>query len=142
MTQPTAFLLDTNVLSETRKKKPDRGVLGFLESTEGDELYLSVLSLGEFRKGVLAKGREDRDAGARLSAWVDGLEERFADRILNIDLPIARLWGEWSSERPRAVIDTLLAATASVHRLTLVTRNVRDVSDLPVNTVNPWSEPA
>lgn len=132
------FLLDTNVLSETRKKKPDVGVLKFLQSTEAAELYLSVLTMGEFRKGVLAKTREDADAGRRLSAWVDGLEASFADRILKIDLPIVRLWGEWSSERPRPVVDTLLAATAAVHELTLVTRNLRDVADLLVKTVNPW----
>jgi hypothetical protein len=89
----------------------------------------------------LAKRREDKDAGARLSVWVDGLEESFADRILKIDLPIARLWGDWSSERARPVIDTLLAATASVHGLALVTRNVRDVADLQVKTLNPWREP-
>lgn len=134
--------MDTNVLSETRKKNPDAGVVEFLESAVDSELYLSVLTLGEFRKGVQAKGREDREAAARLSAWVDGLEESFADRILDIDLRIARQWGEWSSERPRPVIDTLLAATAALHGLALVTRNVRDVADLPVKTVNPWRVPA
>ena len=141
MTGPGGCLLDTNVLSETRKKRPDAGVIEFLESKADSELYLSVLTIGEFRKGVLAKGREEREAGARLSAWVDRLEESFADRILNIELPIARQWGEWSSERPRPVIDTLLAATALVHGLALVTRNVRDVADLPVKTVNPWRQP-
>lgn len=142
MTKPGGFLLDTNVLSETRKKKPDPGVVDFLESAGDNELYLSVLTLGEFRKGVLAKRREDKDAGARLSVWVDGLEESFADRILKINLTIARLWGDWSSERPRPVIDTLLAATASVHGLALVTRNVRHVADLQVKILNPWREPA
>ena len=138
MTRQAGFLLDTNVLSETRKKKPDAGVVAFLESADAGELYLSVLTLGEFRRGVLAKRREDADAGARLEAWVEGLEASFGDRILNVDLPSARLWGEWSSARPRSVVDTLLAATAAVHELTLVTRNVRDVADLPVKTVNPW----
>jgi hypothetical protein len=134
------FLLDTNVLSETRKKKPDSGVVAFLDSTEGSQLYLSVLTLGEFRKGVVAKSRQDADASARLSMWVDGLETSYADRILEVDTAIARLWGEWSGERPRSVIDTLLAATAVVRELTLVTRNERDVADLPVRTLNPWRE--
>ena len=139
MTGQRGYLLDTNVLSETRKKKPDAGVLAFLSSTDGSQLYLSVLTLGEFCKGVEAKRREDEDAGVLLSTWVDGLQGSFADRIINIDLPVARLWGEWSAQRPRSVIDTLLAATAVVHDLTLVTRNVRDVEGIPVSVHNPWT---
>lgn len=64
----------------------------------------------------------------------------FADHIVGIDIAIAKLWGEWSGERPRSVVDTLLAATAMVHEFTLVTRNVRDIADLPVKTLNPWEE--
>jgi toxin FitB len=134
------YLLDTNVLSETRRKKADSGVISFLESVEHASLYLSVLTIGEFRKGVIAKKREDADAAARLCSWIDGLELSFADRIVGIDVAIAKLWGEWSGERPRSVVDTLLAATAVVHKLTLVTRNVRDIADLPVKTLNPWKE--
>jgi hypothetical protein len=134
------YLLDTNVLSETRKKNPEAGVIAFLTSAEPSELYLSVLTLGEFRKGAVAKRREDPEAAAKLSAWVEGLETSYADRILDVDAVIARMWGEWSGERPRSVIDTLLAATAVVRELTLVTRNVRDVADLPVKTLNPWQE--
>jgi hypothetical protein len=134
------YLLDTNVLSETRRKKADSGVISFLESAEPTSLYMSVLTIGEFRKGVIAKKREDSDAAARLSSWIDGLELSFADRIIGIDVAIAKLWGEWSGERPRSVVDTLLAATAVVHDFTLVTRNVRDIADLPVKTLNPWEE--
>ncbi len=79
---------------------------------------MSVLTIGEFRKGVIAKKREDADAAARLSSWIDGLELSFADRIVGIDVAIAKLWGEWSGERPRSVVDTLLAATAVVHEFT------------------------
>jgi predicted nucleic acid-binding protein len=138
VTGQAGYLLDTNVLSETRKKRPDQGVVSFIESTDPSELYLSVLTLGEFRKGVTAKGHEDADAAAKLSAWVDGLEASFSDRILEIDAAIARLWGEWSAQRPRSTIDTLLAATAVVRQLVFVTRNVRDVEDLPVKVLNPW----
>jgi toxin FitB len=134
------YLLDTNVLIETRRKKADSGVISFLESAETTSLYMSVLTIGEFRKGVIAKKREDADAAARLSSWIDGLELSFADRIVGIDVAIAKLWGEWSGERPRSVVDTLLAATAVVHKFTLVTRNVRDIADLPVKTLNPWEE--
>lgn len=132
------YLLDTNVLSETRKKKPDAGVISFLEGAEAAALYISVLTLGELRKGVFAKKREDPAAAKSLATWVEGFELTFADRILGIDAATARLWGDWSGERPRPVVDTLLAATAVLHELTLVTRNIRHVRGIPVKLLNPW----
>lgn len=134
------YLLDTNVLSETRKKRADAGVIAFLQAAEASSLYVSVLTLGELRKGVAKKMREDEYEAKRLTDWVDGLEYSFADRILGIDAATARLWGDWSSERPRPVVDTLLAATAVLRGLTLVTRNIRDVRGIPVKLLNPWSE--
>ena len=134
------YLLDTNVLSETRKKRADAGVIAFLQAAEASTLYISVLTLGELRKGVAKKMREDEYEAKKLAGWVDGLEYSFADRILGIDAETARLWGDWSSERPRPVVDTLLAATAVLRGLTLVTRNIRDVRGIPVKLLNPWSE--
>jgi hypothetical protein len=81
--------------------------------------------------------KSDPPAGKAIGAWVDGLETHFADRILGIDAVIAKLWGEWSAQRPRPVMDTLLAATAVVHELVFVTRNESDVEDLPVKLFNP-----
>ena len=138
MSGPLKYLLDTNVLSETRKKKADAGVMAFLQAAEASTLYISVLTLGELRKGIAKKKREDAEAAKRLADWVDGLEYSFADRILGIDAAMARLWGDWSSERPRPVVDTLLAATAVAHGLTLVTRNIRDVQGIPVKLLDPW----
>ncbi len=142
MSGPIAYLLDTNVLSETRKKKADAGVISFLEAADASSLFISVLTLGELRKGVAAKKLKDPDpdAAKRLAAWVDGLEFSFADRILGIDAATARLWGDWSGQRPRPVVDTLLAATAVLHDLTLVTRNLRDVRGIPVKLLDPWKE--
>jgi hypothetical protein len=131
------YLLDTNILSETRKKQPNEHVVSFLAAAESSALYISVLTLGELRKGVALKKRTDPDSARKLSAWVDGLEFSFADRILGIDAATARLWGEWSAQRPRPVIDTLLAATAAKHELTLVTRNTGDVTDLKVKLLDP-----
>lgn len=138
MSAPVEYLLDTNVVSETRKKKADAGVTAFLEAVDSSALYLSVLTLGELRRGVAAKKRDDPVAAKSLAAWAEGLEIGFADRILGIDAAAARLWGDWSAERPRPVVDTLLAATAAAHGLTLVTRNMRDVQDVPVKVFNPW----
>ena len=134
------YLLDTNVLSETRKKRSDVGVIAFLQAVDSSSLYISVLTLGELRKGVAKKQREDAEAAKRLADWVDGLEYSFADRILGIDAATARLWGDWSSERPRPVVDTLLAATAVLHGMTLVTRNIRDVRGIEMKLLDPWKD--
>jgi len=133
------YLLDTNVISELRRKKADERVLAFLQDAEESALYLSVLTLGELRKGIARKRMTDAAGASALTAWADGLEYGFGDRILGIDAAIARLWGELSAERPRAVVDTLLAATAMVHGLTLVTRNEADVQDLDVKVLNPFA---
>jgi predicted nucleic acid-binding protein len=138
VSDPVAYLLDTNVVSETRRKNPDAGVIAFVNQVDSSALYLSVLTFGELRKGIAVKRRLDPAAAKSLSAWTQGLEVGFADRVLGIDIAIARLWGEWSAARPRPVVDSLLAATAVVHRLTLVTRNLRDVQGLPVRVLNPW----
>jgi predicted nucleic acid-binding protein len=134
------YLLDTNVLSETRKKKADAGVISFLENAVASSLYISVLTLGELRKGVAKKQREDPEMARQLAGWADGLELSFADRLLGVDAAIARRWGDWSGDRPRPVVYTLLAATAVQHGLTFVTRNTRDVRGIPVKFLNPWKE--
>ena len=139
-TQPVHYLLDTNVLSETRRKSPDEKVIAFLTATDPSTLYLSVLTLGELRKGIALEQRTDPSAAVALAAWVDGLEFGFADRILGIDAATVRLWGELSAQRPRPVIDTLLAATAVVHGLILVTRNTSDVEDIDVKLLNPFAQ--
>lgn len=139
MSQALNYLLDTNVLSETRKKSADPKVIAFLTDTDPSALYISVLTLGELRKGVAQKMRSDAAGAKRIAEWVDGLEFSFADRIHGIDGQTARVWGELSAQRPRPVIDTLLASTAVVHQLTFVTRNIDDVSDIDVKLLNPFS---
>jgi len=135
---PAGYLLDTNIISETRKARADSGVMAFLSAAEEAGLFLSVLTIGELRKGVAAKRRTDRDAADRLGAWVDGIETTFADRVLPLDAVAARRWGELSAGRSLPVIDTLIAATAIRHGLTLVTRNTRDVQATGVAVVDPW----
>jgi predicted nucleic acid-binding protein len=112
--------------------------MSFLSSTDPSVFYHSVLTLGELRKWSASRERSDPIAAKSIASWVDGLELRFSDRILGVDAATARLWGEWSAERPRPVIDTLLAATAKTHELTFVTRNNDDIGDIPVKRLNPW----
>ncbi len=132
------YLLDTNVISETRKIRADARVTGFLEATNGERLFLSVLTLGELHKGVAARRRTDPETADRLARWVDEIESTFADRVLPLDAPAARIWGELSAGRSLPVVDTLIAATAMARGLTLVTRNTRDVAATGVTVLDPW----
>lgn len=132
------YLLDTDVISETRRTRGDARVLAFLNDTDSAALFLSVLSLGELRRGVAGRRRIDTVAADRLGMWVDGIETTFADRVLPVEIAVARLWGELSAGRSLPVIDTLIAATAIIHRLTLVTRNTRDVEATGVALIDPW----
>jgi len=133
-----AYLLDTNVVSETRKIRAEPGVMAFVRAADATRLFISVLTMGELRKGVAARRRTDPVAAERLGNWVDGIETMFADRILPVDATVARIWGELSARRNLPVIDTLIAATAIASGLTLVTRNTRDVAATGVALVDPW----
>jgi toxin FitB len=138
LTVTGGYLLDTNVVSETRKKRPDTGVTAFLAAADSAGLFLSVLTLGELRKGVEARRKTDPVAADQLSGWVDTIETEFADRLLCVDAPTATLWGELSAGRSLPVIDTLIAATAIRHGITLVTRNMGDFESTGALLVDPW----
>jgi toxin FitB len=139
----SGFLLDTNVISELVKPKPEPKVTTWIDSIDENLLYLSVLTLGEIRKGIASL----RHAARRvtLEAWLDSdLVLRFAERILPIDRAVADRWGRLAADAgsvksPLPVIDGLLAATALDQNLTLVTRNTRDIAVTGVSVFNPWN---
>jgi predicted nucleic acid-binding protein len=133
------WLVDTNVISELRRRDPDANVRAWFAQRPATELYLSVLTLGEIRKGVEAL----TDSGRRtvLNQWLEReLPVFFADRLLPIDAAVAHQWGQLLAKAGRSLpaIDSLLAATALHHNLVLVTRNLKDVAGLPVKVLNPW----
>ncbi|OYY74444.1 MAG: VapC toxin family PIN domain ribonuclease [Gammaproteobacteria bacterium 28-57-27] len=135
-----SYLIDTNVISELRRKSPDSGVVDWFSVRPSSALYLSVLSLGEIRKGV--EGVTDEARRLALLDWLETDVPRFfTGRLLDIDAAVADRWGRLQAmaKRPLPSIDSLLAATALEHDLILVTRNVRDFAGLPVQIVNPWS---
>lgn len=140
----SGFLLDTNVISELVKPKPESRVTNWIEATDESLLYLSVLTLGEIRKGAAMLPKAKRRI--EIETWLEtALAVRFAGRILAINEAIADRWGIISGlaqlkGTPLPVIDGLLAATALHHNLTFVSRNTKDVSATSVPSFNPWSE--
>ena len=140
----TAFLLDTNVISELIKPKPEPKVTRWIDGTDEEVLFLSVLTLGEIRKGVVLLPRSARRSV--LETWLSKeLPLRFSGRILSIDPGVADRWGQISGLTSAkgvhvGVIDGLLAATAIEHNLTLVTRDIRDVAATGVTLFNPWTD--
>lgn len=137
-----SFLLDTNAVSEWVKPRPDPGLIGWMEAADEDRVFISVISLAELGYGVerLPAGKRRR----RLEEWLrHELPLRFESRILPIDSAVAEAWGKAVSRseaagRPMGAMDAFLAATAEVHRLTLVTRNVSDFPLLKA-VLNPWT---
>ena len=134
-----SYLLDTNVLSELRRKTPNAGVVAWFAQRPASTLFLSVLTLGELRKGM--ESMLDANRKMTLLDWLEAdLPIFFTGRILAIDTQIADRWGRMvaAAKRPVPAIDSLLAATAAHHDLHLVTRNTRDFTDFGIDVINPW----
>jgi predicted nucleic acid-binding protein len=134
-----AYLLDTCVLAELRKPNGNRGVAIWVAGIRPDEAFLSVLTLGEIRRGIELHRAKDAKAAGALERWLLGLEAHYAERILPITAAIADRWGRLSLTQPIPVSDGLIAATGLEHRLTVVTRNVVDFERSGVNTLNPFT---
>lgn len=130
------FLLDTNVVSAARKKDP--AVAEWLSSQGREGLYLSVLTLGEVSRGAIMKARKDALAAKHLEAWLIRLRRTYESRILDVTDDISVEWGRIAAIRTRDPVDGLIAATAIVHNLAVVTRNVADFADTGVAVINPW----
>lgn len=137
------ILLDTCVISETRRPEARTSVRDAVAQLPEEDTYLSAITLGELASGVerLVEGRRRRE----LAAWLDGLESTYAERILPVDAEVARLWGELDANarrigRPVGVQDGLIAATARRHGLHVMTRNVDDFSPTGTLVVNPWED--
>ena len=135
----SGFLLDTNIISEARKaERANSNVQQWLESVDDEVLFLSVLALGEIRRGIEQIRPRDAVQARALERWLAGLERTYRDRLLPITAQIAQRWGRLSAIRPISAVDGLMAATADVHELTLVTRNVDDVAHMGINVLNPF----
>ncbi|MGH7041042.1 MAG: type II toxin-antitoxin system VapC family toxin [Acetobacteraceae bacterium] len=132
------YLLDTCVLSEAQRHSST--VLGWLRSVPEEVMFVSVLTLGEIELGIEKLRRRKEPKVATLEAWLRGIRTAYRDRILAIDDETALAWGRLAVPRSRPVVDSLIAATALVHRKIVVTRNVADFADMGLEILNPWTE--
>ena len=133
------YLLDTNIISEVRKgDRCDPHVARWYASIDDSAIYLSALVLGEIRKGLETARPRNPAKAAMLEHWLADVIEAFEGRIFPVDAAIADEWGRMSAIRTAPVVDGLLAATAKIHRLTLATRNTKDVAGLGCMTLDPF----
>jgi len=130
------YLIDTNVISEARRGTPQ--TVSWLRSVDPLRVHISALTLGEIMRGIALKQRSDPRAAAHLMEWLRKLRYDHAERILPVTDEIAVEWGRIAAIRPRGDIDGLIAATAIIHDLIVVTRNVADFQDMGASVIDPW----
>jgi predicted nucleic acid-binding protein len=137
------FLLDTNIVSEHRKRaRADANVAAWFATVKGEDLYLSVLAVGELHKGLERLRAHDIMQANALARWIESLHAIFANRVVEIDLAIAEEWGRMNAVRPLPAVDGLMAASAKVRDMTFVTRDEIVVTDLGVRLLNPFKPAA
>ena len=135
-----SYLLDTNVISEIRKgRRCDPHVATWFAGIGEDDIFLSVLTIGELRQGIERIQRRDSKRATELNRWLRTMLERYQDRILGVDRAVAEEWGRMNVPDPLPVTDGLLAATAKVHGLSFVTRNTKGIARTGVTYLNPFS---
>jgi len=136
------YLVDTNIISEMTKAKPNKGVAKWFSSNFETDMFISVMSIGEIVFGIEKLTDENRKM--KLSAWLDDvIENGFSGRIIDIDTDVMTTWGKMSAKLPRSLQtqDTLIAATAIAYNMTIITRNVKDFEDIPnIKIFNPWED--
>ncbi len=133
------YLLGTNVISELAKKRPNRYVLNWFATTPN--CWLSVLSVGEMLRGARRLSVRDPKCAALIETWVQSVRSGYADNLLTIDEGVVEEWAKLPTSRTLSVVDSLIAATAGFHNLTVVTRNATDFADLDVPLFNPFEAP-
>ena len=132
------YLLDTNVVSELRKHKPHAGVVAWIAAAPEDSLYISAVTVGEIQAGIEITRRQDTAKASEIEAWLDDVAQSFG--VLAADAPIFRRWAQLLHGRPdHHLEDALIAATALVRGLRVVTRNVRDFEPFGVQLINPFA---
>ena len=134
------YLLDTNVVSETKRKIPNQGVIDFITKVNIDDIYFSCLTIGELKAGALKKAKTDPVAGKSIIKWIEDILFTSSDRIISVDLEACQKWAEFLAIDRTNAIDSLLAAQTATNNMILVTRNIKHVQIFGVNCLNPFIE--
>jgi predicted nucleic acid-binding protein len=135
------YLVDTNVLSELQKLRPEPNAQAWFKSVPPNDVHVSVITLGEIEKGIEKVRAADPEYASALDRWLQTVLDNYADRIIDVDVSIARRWGVLGHSHGHAPVDAMLAATAIERGLVLVTRNVRDIERTGVRWLNPFVRP-
>jgi toxin FitB len=134
------FLIDTNVLSELRKQRPKASVVQWVKQQDERQLFISVLSIGEIERGARLQQTANPHFAQQLSQWLLDTERLFFARTLDITPAIAKCWGELSADLGNTSVDLLIAATARIHKLTVVSRNTKHFEPTGVRSINPFED--
>ncbi|HEX4861752.1 MAG TPA: type II toxin-antitoxin system VapC family toxin [Rhizomicrobium sp.] len=134
------YLLDTNVLSEPSRPRPDPRVLNWLDTTPLNTLFISALSLGELTKGIALSLKRDTKRAVVYQHWLISIREQYSGRVLPVDALVAETWGMMASTGSFPVVDALITSTARAHGLVLATRNRRDFQGLGIQVFDPWTD--
>ena len=134
-----SFLLDTNVVSELRKARADPRIATWFRSIASEDLHLSAIVIAELRRGVERVRRHNAAQALHLEAWLRRVKDAFGPRILPVTVPIAEEWGRINVPDPLPIFDGLLVATARIHGLTLVTRDISDLQRRGLPVLDPWT---
>ena len=136
-----SFLVDTNVVSELKRgRNAAAAVTAWFAAVPAEQIFTSVVVLGELRRGIELLSRRDKTQGEMLERWYAAMRQQLGNRVLQVDEPVMMTWSRISVPDPLPAYDGLIAATALVHRMTVVTRNTADFRRVGVTTVDPWTD--
>ncbi len=132
------YLIDTNIISELRKKKPDQNLIEWYQSIDTDSIFISCITIGEINYGICKIKKTDKELSIKLNLWLEEIKTTDSDRIISVDIDVAMIWGELLSLNSTNSTDALIAAQGIKHKMMIATRNTSHFQDYKVKIINPF----